>query len=301
MRHSILTKFPWLTMGVLRFDIVSTLIYGKPLGNLQELRTHKNVKVVQDGLQAFRFCYILWCYPLLNKLTGYALNEEQISTWVNHDKWLHQQTWDRVNRGPTGGKKDFISYVVRIRDGEAEDEKAAVSGFKKTGVMDKELHVDSGLFLTAGSDTTAHVLTWAIYFLCRHPTYLAKVTDEIRGCFASYQDIVPESVGNMPVLTGVINETLRLQTPTAVGFGRRVGKGGEFISGRWIAEGTGVQVSQYPNNRSSRNFASPDEFIPERWMGDDRFASDKREAFQPFSVGARNCIGKVGFPHGLDP
>ena len=105
----------------------------------------------------------------------------------------------------------------------------------------------------------------------------------------------------MPVLTGVINETLRLQTPTAVGFGRRVGKGGEFISGRWIAEGTGVQVSQYPSNRSSRNFASPDEFIPERWMGEDRFASDKREAFQPFSVGARNCIGKVGFPHGLDP
>ncbi|CVK85157.1 hypothetical protein FPRO06_07670 [Fusarium proliferatum] len=274
------------------FDIVSTLIYGQSLGNLRDLKTHKNVKIVQDGLLAFRFCYVLWCYPLLNKLTGYALSEEQIATWVNHDKWLSEQTWSRVERGPTAGKKDFLSYVIRVRDDEVNDEKDVTVGFKKTGVMDKELHVDSGLFLTAGSDTTAHVLTWSIYFLCQHPIYMSKLKEEVRGRFASYEDIAPETVSNMPILTGVINETLRLQTPTAVGFGRRVGKGGEFISGCYIAEGTGVQVSQYPNNRSSRNFAQPDEFIPERWLGDERFAHDKRDGFQPFSIGARNCIGK---------
>jgi cytochrome P450 len=44
---------------------------------------------------------------------------------------------------------------------------------------------------------------------------------------------------------------------------------------------------------NSDYFALPDEFIPERWTGDPRFASDNKEAFQPFSVGARNCIGKT--------
>lgn len=37
----------------------------------------------------------------------------------------------------------------------------------------------------------------------------------------------------------------------------------------------------------------PDNFIPERWLGQDlRFKDDNRDAFQPFSTGPRNCIGR---------
>ena len=37
----------------------------------------------------------------------------------------------------------------------------------------------------------------------------------------------------------------------------------------------------------------PDDFIPERWLGQDsRFKDDNRDAFQPFSTGPRNCIGR---------
>jgi cytochrome P450 len=39
-------------------------------------------------------------------------------------------------------------------------------------------------------------------------------------------------------------------------------------------------------------FTQPDDFIPERWLGDPIFANDERQAVQPFSVGPRNCIGK---------
>jgi cytochrome P450 len=42
------------------------------------------------------------------------------------------------------------------------------------------------------------------------------------------------------------------------------------------------------------NFARPEEFIPERWLADTpiEFRNDKREAFQPFMVGPRGCLGK---------
>lgn len=55
---------------------------------------------------------------------------------------------------------------------------------------------------------------------------------------------------------------------------------------------TGIQLNVFAASRSARNFADPDRFVPERWLGDPRFAADKRAALQPFSIGARNCIGK---------
>lgn len=38
-------------------------------------------------------------------------------------------------------------------------------------------------------------------------------------------------------------------------------------------------------------FHKANEFHPERWLDDPRFANDRRDAAQPFAVGPRNCIG----------
>ncbi|OAF62286.1 hypothetical protein VC83_00853 [Pseudogymnoascus destructans] len=38
------------------------------------------------------------------------------------------------------------------------------------------------------------------------------------------------------------------------------------------------------------NLREPNSFIPERWLGDSRFASDAKDVLQSFLVGPRNCI-----------
>jgi len=43
--------------------------------------------------------------------------------------------------------------------------------------------------------------------------------------------------------------------------------------------------------RNQNNFRDPYEFIPERWISDE-YASDKKHALNPFSLGPRNCLGK---------
>ena len=55
---------------------------------------------------------------------------------------------------------------------------------------------------------------------------------------------------------------------------------------------TYVQFSTHAAHRSTDNFRDPDLFAPERWLGDKYFASDNKEASQPFSTGPRSCIGR---------
>lgn len=44
------------------------------------------------------------------------------------------------------------------------------------------------------------------------------------------------------------------------------------------------------------NFQNPLRFVPERWIEDSPeypdYANDRKKAFEPFSTGPRNCIGK---------
>jgi cytochrome P450 len=63
------------------------------------------------------------------------------------------------------------------------------------------------------------------------------------------------------------------------------------IAGRFVPSRTSVSVSHWSCYHSADNFRDPDKFIPERWLGDERYGDDKKRALQPFSLGPRNCLG----------
>jgi cytochrome P450 len=64
-----------------------------------------------------------------------------------------------------------------------------------------------------------------------------------------------------------------------------------MIAGRFVPGNTLVSVAHTATYRSPENFRDPDKFVPERWMGDERYKDDRRRALQAFSLGPRNCIG----------
>lgn len=55
---------------------------------------------------------------------------------------------------------------------------------------------------------------------------------------------------------------------------------------------TVVDIWQWAMYHSPENVSRPEEFIPERWLEDLEFSHDNKDAFQPFSYGARNCLGR---------
>jgi cytochrome P450 len=59
-----------------------------------------------------------------------------------------------------------------------------------------------------------------------------------------------------------------------------------------------ISTSQWAASYDSDNFAEPESFSPQRWLRQShplyerKFSNDNKDAFRPFSVGPRDCVGK---------
>ncbi|KAJ5948821.1 cytochrome P450 [Penicillium verhagenii] len=160
-----------------------------------------------------------------------------------------------------------------------------------------ELDATFAMLTTAGSETTATVLTGVLCYLVNEPDELAVVTKELRQAFSSSAHVTLSSVQDLPYLKAVIQEGLRLCPPVPWMLPRIVPEGGEVICGKWIPEGTPVSLQAYTLNRDPKSFHEASSFHPERWLPDalsrkSVFFDDDRRAVQPFSAGPRACLGQ---------
>lgn len=162
--------------------------------------------------------------------------------------------------------------------------------FSKSSVSQTDL---TASLIIAGSETSATLLSGCIYYLCQSPKILRTLVHEIRTAFGTDGDIIFASTAKLPYLAAVIEESLRMYPPFVTSLARVPPAGGGMVDGHYVPEDTIVACHHYASYHSTSNFALPDEFIPERWLGTDaRFASDKKDVLQPFSLGPRNCLGK---------
>jgi cytochrome P450 len=145
----------------------------------------------------------------------------------------------------------------------------------------------------AGSETTATLLSGALFLIASRPKVLNRLYDEVRSSFDNANDITLTSVNRLEYMLACLDESLRMYPPVPGNLPRVVPKGGQEIAGHWVAENTSVAIWQWAINYCEDNFTDPEEFHPERFMSDERFAKDDLNARQPFSVGSRNCIGKT--------
>ena len=149
------------------------------------------------------------------------------------------------------------------------------------------------VLITAGSETSATLLSGAIYYLLKNPTWLEQLKLELDTAFKDESEMTLASLGKLKVLNAVLSETSRMYPPVPVMLPRKTIERDAVVCGTVIPKGCVVGVLQYAASRSSRYFKHPDVFSPERYLGDMEFKDDNKSASQPFSVGPRNCIGQV--------
>ncbi|KAM5366832.1 hypothetical protein ACJZ2D_010284 [Fusarium nematophilum] len=137
------------------------------------------------------------------------------------------------------------------------------------------------------SETTAIFLTGTAYFLLRNPESLKKLMLEVRSSFNSVDDITGDSPNALPYLRSVLEEGIRIFPPVSLGLPRT--SSGATVDAQFIPPGVVVSVPPWVTQRDSRYWKEPESFRQERWP--ENKGQTAKEAFQPFSLGPRACIG----------
>ncbi|KAK6330815.1 hypothetical protein TWF718_003014 [Orbilia javanica] len=118
-----------------------------------------------------------------------------------------------------------------------------------------------------------------------------KLYKELEAHIKKGGDLSTESIKNLPYLTAVINESLRLHNPFTTGVHAVIGEDGLDMGSYRLPAHTQVYVPVLTLMTSEKYFEKAEEYIPERWTEKEEMVKDKR-AYIPFGYGIRACAGK---------
>ncbi|CAI0474497.1 unnamed protein product, partial [Linum tenue] len=145
-------------------------------------------------------------------------------------------------------------------------------------------------FYFAGHETTSNLLTWAIFLLTMHQEWQHKLRDEVlRECGMEIPDA--DSLSKLKLVNMVLLETLRLYSPAIEMM--RMAPQDMKLGKLQIPKGTILSIPVLKIHRSKELWGDDaNEFKPMRFVNGVSMAATHPNAFLPFGMGPRVCIGQ---------
>ncbi|XP_062411727.1 cytochrome P450 2J2-like [Sardina pilchardus] len=172
----------------------------------------------------------------------------------------------------------FLGEMTKWKDDEA-------SGFN----LENLCYCTLDLFV-AGTETTSTTLYWGLLYMIKYPEIQRKVQEEIDRVIGSSGQPSVADRDNMPYTNAVIHETQRCGNILPLNVARQTTKEtqvDDFI----IPKGTMVLGSLHSVLFDETEWETPHTFNPGHFL-DAEGKFRKREAFLPFSIGKRVCLGE---------
>jgi cytochrome P450 family 135 len=177
------------------------------------------------------------------------------------DGLIYREIAARRRAGDLEERDDILSMLIAARHEDGSP------------MRDAEMRDELLTLLTAGHETTATSLAWAVERLCRHPQKLERLRAEV------------EAGEDDAYLTATIQETLRLRPVISIVL-RRLTEPVE-IGGYELPAGVSVAPSVYLVHRNPAAYPNPDAFEPERFLDN----PPGTYTWIPFGGGVRRCLG----------
>nr|ADP55210.1 cytochrome P450 [Spodoptera exigua]ASO98013.1 cytochrome p450 CYP9A11 [Spodoptera exigua]QIC54203.1 cytochrome P450 9A11 [Spodoptera exigua]QIC54204.1 cytochrome P450 9A11 [Spodoptera exigua] len=173
-------------------------------------------------------------------------------------------------------------------------------GLKKTTNRvwnDNDLSAQAFLFFIAGFETVSTSMSFLLYELAVNPDVQERLAQEIKEHDVKHGGKFDfNSIQNMKYMDMVVSELLRLWPPLTVmdrecNRDYNMGKPNEDFDKDYILpKGTTVFIPTFAFHRDPQYFPDPEKFDPERFSEENRHKLNLN-AYMPFGVGPRNCIG----------
>ncbi|KAJ5913921.1 hypothetical protein N7504_002804 [Penicillium tannophilum] len=259
------------------FDIIGDLAFGEPFDCLKNSNYHQWVEVVLSNVRFAAYTNVARRFPGWGVISELITPKKVLNQRNMHNQLTKEKVQGRLKK--SNERPDFFGNILKHND--------TAKGFSFP-----EMITNGSTLIVAGSETTATLLSGVTYLLLKNPRVMRKLQEEVWGTFQSDDQITLENCNKLEYIHAVLTEALRMYPPVAGGLPRIVDAQGDMINGHWVPGGTIVSVTQMAAYHSAYNYTHPEQFIPERFLDDPRFANDSKTALQPFSFGPRNCIGR---------
>lgn len=179
-------------------------------------------------------------------------------------------------------KADFLSLMLNAVD-------------KETGEKLDDINIRHQIltFLIAGHETTSGLLSFAFYYLMKHPEFLQKAYDEVDEVLGTdiHQPPNYQQVMDLKYIQQVLYEALRLW-PTAPAFSVYP-KEDTVLAGKYKIRRRQPLVVLLPQFHRDKAVwgENADQFNPENFSSE-QVAQRDPDSFKPFGNGQRACIGR---------
>jgi len=174
------------------------------------------------------------------------------------------------HRAEQGTYQDLLQMLIdaRYEDG--------------TPMSDPQLIDEVLVLILAGHETTAITLACTIHLLAQHPEWQSKIQTEWNEVIGE-GEVTARQLQQLPILTGVIKEGLRLYPPAYLI--SRLAINDDEVAGVQIKAGQIVINNIFGAHRNPSNFKDAATFDPTRYI-------DKRTTTNfAFGGGPRMCVG----------
>ncbi|XP_021864016.2 trimethyltridecatetraene synthase-like [Spinacia oleracea] len=176
--------------------------------------------------------------------------------------------------------KDMVDVLLQLADDpnlEVKLERIGVKAFCQD-------------LVAGGTESSIIIVEWAISELLRKPEIFAKATEELDRVIGKNRWVEEKDIKNLPYIRAIVKETMRLH-PVAPMLSPRLAREQVQIKGYDIPKGSIVLVNTFTIQRDPNVYQNPEEFWPERFVGNDIDVKGHNFELLPFGSGRRMCPG----------
>lgn len=160
-------------------------------------------------------------------------------------------------------------------------------------LSNKDISGEVNTFTFAGHDTSKSTISFLLYQLAKHPDVQQKLYDEIHELIIEPKNnkLNIRLINSLSYLDLCVRESLRLLPPVPI-----VGKRNPEeikVDDVTIPANSIILTMMMANHLNPKFFPEPDKFWPERFTEELSVNERHPYVYAPFSVGLRNCVGKL--------